>query len=155
MGQTLVNDTRNWRCFAQVHACVIPRGPTGSLQHCRSSCHVFPGWRGIMEGRASGSLHSCWVSIALFHKQSDLYFDSAHALFSKTPVSISDSPLHPSSHCITVLSSTICCKKLCRRDKIFKDIKEEGCQQHFSPTAFVTWKPDTSQPRRTLQALFV
>lgn len=141
------------KMHCRVCACVSPQVP---LQRWSSSCPVLPGWRGVMAGRASGSLHSCWVSIALFHKQSDLYFDSTHVFFSETPVSISDYPLHPSLHCIAVVFSTICWKELiCQMDKIFKDVKEEARQHRFRPTGFVGWQPGARQPWRTLQGRFV
>jgi len=68
-----------------------------------------------------------------------------HVFFSKTPVSISGYSLHPSSHCITVFFSTICCKELIyQREEIFRDIKEEARQHRFCPTMFVGGEPGTS-----------
>lgn len=149
LGQSVITVWR-LKMLCMLGALVAPWVPEGSWWHRLSSCPVLPGCRGAAADWASGSLCSYCVSIALFHKQSDPYFDSSYVFF-ETPISISGCSMHPFLHRFTVLLSTICCKELvCQRDKMSKGVKEEAHPHCFHPTVFVGKEPGACQPQKTL-----
>lgn len=75
---------------------------------------------------------------------SDLYLNSTNVFF-LSPVFSSLATHFTPPHTLSVLFSTICCKKLiCQKDKIFKDVEEEAHQHCFCPTIYF-WREARGQ----------